>query len=101
MSIVPATAYLGLLAATLVLNDSQPASWLLGDIVDGQWGIPLFWLVVVGGATLSVIGNLMPQLSPRLGSSSTGVFGVIAWVVLVLCLVTCLPIPWLFFVVAD
>ena len=100
VSLLPAAAYLLLLALTLVLNDSEPARWLLGDMLEGPWAIPLFWLLVVGGPILAVIGNLILQLSPKPGHSGIGVFGLIAWIMLVLCVVTCLPFPWLLFVIA-
>jgi hypothetical protein len=102
VSLLPAVAYLLILALAVVFEVLGPASWLVRDLLNGTWSIPLLWLLVIGGPIISVIGNLILQLSPEAGrSSSTGLIGIIAWILLLLCLTTCLPFPWLFFVGTD
>ena len=101
LCLMPAGAYLLLMSVTLALGDPKFASWVLGDIMDGQWSIPLFWLVVIGGPLLSIITTLIVQHSPTRERVRPNLLGIVAWVILVLCLVTCLPWPWLLMVVED
>ena len=101
VSLVPAVSYLLILALALIAEVHAPVIWLLGNIFSGPWGIPFLWLLVIGGPVVSVIGNLILQLSPQQGNHHDKVCGVIAWIVLVVCSATCLPFPWIMLVGAD
>lgn len=94
VSLLPAVAYLVILMLAL-LGVPGPASWLVEGLMAGPWSVPLLWALVIGGPVIGVIGSLILELSQRSGISFGSVCGVIAWILLVLCLVTCVPFPWI------
>ena len=101
ISLLPSVAYLMVLALAVMFEVYGPAAWFVEETIDGPWGIPLLWLLALGGPIISVIGSLILQLPSDSGQRHGGVVGLIAWVLLLMCLISCLPFPWIFLVAAD
>lgn len=73
----------------------EPAIWISGHLLDGPWSVPLLWTFVIGGPLLSVIASLMLELWPGKTRPVGTAFGMLAWALLIVGLVTTLPLPWI------
>ncbi|MCP5517705.1 MAG: hypothetical protein H7A45_10680 [Verrucomicrobiales bacterium] len=99
--LLPGLFYLGMLALGLV-GQLGPARWTAERLLAGAWGVPMLLLLVIGGPTVSVLASLILGLDDRRSRSRfREVWGTAGWVVLLLSLITLLPFPWLFAVLAD
>jgi hypothetical protein len=98
--LVPAIMYLLLLALALIGADGM-ARWLCSWALAGVWSVPMLLLLSLGGPTLSVIASLILRLDSRGSHAGKDIWGMVAWMVLLLSLCTIVPFPWLFMVAAD
>ena len=100
VGLVPAIMYLLLLALALVGADAL-ARWVCDSALAGAWSVPILLLLSLGGPTLSVIASLILRLDSQCNAAGKDIWGMVAWMVLVLSLCTIVPFPWLFMVAAD
>ena len=98
--LVPAIMYLLLLALALVGADGL-ARWLCDSALAAAWAVPMLLLLSLGGPTLSVIASLILRLDSRCSHAGKDIWGMVAWMVLLLSMCAIVPFPWLFMVAVD
>lgn len=94
IAVLPGVIHLVLLALAMV-GIVDPAVWVAGHLLAGPWSIPVLWLFVIAGPLVGVLTNLTVGLRQREAGSSGGAWGMFAWALLILGLVTSLPLPWI------
>ena len=87
--------------ALALVGAEGPARWLCDSALAAAWSVPLLLLLSLGGPILSVIATVILQLDSRLSHKGWEVWGMIAWIVLLLSMCTIVPFPLLFMVGAD
>ncbi len=98
--LVPAVIHLLLLGLALV-GAEGPARWLCDSVLAAAWSVLPVLLLSLGGPTLSVIATLILRLDSRFSPAGPDLWGMLAWVVLLLSMCTMVPFPLLFMVGAD
>jgi hypothetical protein len=101
LSLLPAGVYLLVSALALVLGVPGPAQWVAEILLTGSGAIPMLWLTVIGGPVLGMVAAMILQLSSGHNARTTNWIGMIAWMLLIACVITCVPLPWLLFLAGD
>lgn len=94
VAVLPGMAHLVVVTMGLV-GIVSPAVWISDHLLVGTWSVPVLWTLVIGGPLLSVLARLTLELWEGQTRSAATVLGLIAWVLLIIGLVTTLPLPWI------
>jgi hypothetical protein len=95
LALVPAGAYAVSTVLTLTAGSSAPTEWLRDLFAQSAGAIFVIWAVLLGGPVLSLVANLTLE-RPGQRAPFQKVCTIIAWMLLLWCLVTTVPFPWFF-----
>ena len=99
--LIPGIVYIALLILALGFRIEAPARWIFNLFWEGPFTLGLVWILTIGGPLISVIANLVLQLPPPPKRKRTDNKGMVIWIVLLLCIFTTFPFPWLILLFTD